>query len=320
MKNVVVLLFSIVFCFSGCSGEMAGNSMDSKFKGQFDSVEEFLKFYGLEFEGVEHEFVAFESSEFELAGHIFWPKEYKATVFIVHGYLCHSGLLKNIIGYLTGEGYAVACFDLQGHGLSSGEATAIDDFGQYGEALRGFVDAVRDKVKPPYHVIGHSTGASAVIDCLLEGKGDDFEKVVLVSPLIRSVLWKISEVLHEPYSRFSQKIIRVFRNSSHDKEYLAFARNEDRLAAREVSLRWTKALFEWNDKIAELAPCSTKIKVIQGTEDRIVAWRYNMEFIKEKFVNADIVLIKDGRHELFNESEDLRQQVFSQVSNYLVDK
>ena len=86
MKNVAIVFLCIGFCLSGCGGKMAENKMSSRFNGQFDSIEEFLKFYGLEFEGVEHEFIAFESGEFKLAGHIFVPKEYKATVLVVHGY------------------------------------------------------------------------------------------------------------------------------------------------------------------------------------------------------------------------------------------
>src|SRR4030043_464172 len=97
----------------------------------FDSIESYLEFYGLKIAVARHEFVPFESGGFELAGHIFRPKEYKATVFILHGYLNHCGLLSKLIKYLVEAGFAVAVYDLPGHGLSSGEPTAIDDFSQY---------------------------------------------------------------------------------------------------------------------------------------------------------------------------------------------
>ncbi len=290
-----------------------------KNNNHFDSVEGFLGFYGLEFEGVEHEFAAFKSGGFELAGHIFKPAEYKAVVFILHGFLDHTGSLKNIIEYLTGMRFAVACFDLPGHGLSSGEPTAIDDFGQYSDALCDFVKAVKPKLKAPYHMIGHSTGASAVIDYLLEKKGDDFDKVILVAPLIKSVLWKTSNICSGFYRLFGSKMPRVFRNSSHDKNYLTFVKNKDPLQAKQISVSWVKALYEWNKKIAALSPCSKEMKVIQGTEDTTVVWRFNMEFIKEKFPKADIALIKHGRHELFNESEGIQKDVFFQTNDYFKD-
>lgn len=290
-----------------------------KNSSHFDSVEKFLKFYGLEFESVEHEFIPFESGGFELAGHIFKPAEYKATVFILHGFLDHTGSLKNIIEYLTGMRFAVACFDLPGHGLSSGEPTAIDDFCKYSEALRNFVKVVKPKLKAPYHIIGHSCGGAAVIDYLLEKKGDDFDKVVLIAPLIKSVLWRTSNICSGFYGLFGSKMPRVFRNNSHDRDYLEFVKNVDPLQARLISVSWTKALIEWNKKIAGLVPCSKEIKVIQGTKDTTVAWRYNMGFIKEKFPKADIALIKHGRHELFNESKGIQKDVFFQTNDYFKD-
>ena len=57
------------------------------------AVMEYFHFYGLDLanEVIEHRFGTFKSGEFTLCGHIFRPKEYKATVIILHGYLNHSG-------------------------------------------------------------------------------------------------------------------------------------------------------------------------------------------------------------------------------------
>ena len=82
-------------------------------------------------------------------------------------------------------------------------------------------------------------------------------------------------------------------------------------------MRWVKALHKWNKKIAELSPAKKMVKIIQGSKDATVDWKYNLDFIGKKFSEIDLSLIEDGRHELFNETEDIRNTVFSQITNYL---
>jgi hypothetical protein len=60
----------------------------------------------------------------------------KATVIIVHGYLDHSGLYGRLIRWSLEQNYNVICFDLPGHGLSSGEPANIDSFATYTHIFR----------------------------------------------------------------------------------------------------------------------------------------------------------------------------------------
>ena len=128
----------------------------------------YFRHYGLDLidRNTEHLFGSFQNGSFTLAGHIFRPKEYKATVVILHGYLNHCGLLSKLIKYLIETGYAVAVCDLPGHGLSWGEPTAIDDFSQYSQALDDFMKIIKPQMHGPYHLIGHSTGAAIIMDYL----------------------------------------------------------------------------------------------------------------------------------------------------------
>jgi alpha-beta hydrolase superfamily lysophospholipase len=283
------------------------------------SAIEYFKYYGLDLadEITEHFFGSFTSGGFTLAAHIFKPVEYKAVIVILHGYLNHCGLLSKLIKFLLEAGFAVAVYDLPGHGLSSGQPTAIDDFLQYSDSLNDFINTVKSHLHGPYHAIGHSTSAAIVMDYLFSGRSDNFDKIIFVAPLVRSELWFLSKLGCKIYRPFAKNIFRFFRNVSSDKDFLKFVRYKDPLQAKKIPLNWVNAMFKWNQKMADTQIINRPIRVIQGTNDNIVSWKYNLKFIQSKFSNAEIKLIEKGRHELFNESADIRKEVFSQISSYL---
>jgi lysophospholipase len=288
--------------------------------GYLPSSIEYFKYYGLDLpdDKAEHLFGTFQSGSFTLAGHFFKPEEYKATVVILHGYLNHVGLLSKIIKYLTEAGFAVAAFDLPGHGLSSGGPTAIDNFSQYSDSLSDFLNIVRQKLNSPYHIIGHSTGAAVIMDYLLQGTNEDcFDKVILSAPLERSNWWILSKIGFSICRLFCYNLPRVFRNVSSDKDFLRFVKYKDPLQARKISLNWVNAMFKWDEKITGAKTSQRPILVIQGTKDNIINWKFNIKFILSKFKNSQIELIENCRHELFNESAEIRETVFSQIKDCL---
>lgn len=292
------------------------------FGGEYpDAISSYFQFYGLDFDSnnVEHIFGTFKSGEFTLVGHIYKPKKYKATVFVLHGYFDHCGQLNHLIEYLLKAGYAVAAFDLPGLGLSSGRRAAIDNFSQYSRALIDFADKVRPQLNGPYHFVGHSTGAAAVIDYLLCNNSNDtiFERVVLIAPLIHCVSWEKSKISYNEKIQFIKSVPRVFRKNSSNSEFLDFVKNKDPLQARIVPLKWVRALHKWNDKIVDLPASEKSVKIIQGTSDKTVDWRFNIKFIRGKFSNAQVSLIENANHELFNESDSIRKDVFLQIISYL---
>ena len=135
---------------------------------------------------------------------------------------------------------------------------------------------------------------------------------------MRSELWFLSKLGYTIYRPFAKNIFRLFRNVSSDKDFLRFVKYQDPLQAKKVSLNWVSALFKWNDGIANTKNINRLVAVIQGANDNIVSWKYNLKFIQSKFGDAQIKLIEKGRHELFNESAELRSEVFRQIENYLI--
>jgi alpha-beta hydrolase superfamily lysophospholipase len=283
----------------------------------FKSFEEYSEFYALNFEGVEHKYFEFESNGFDLAGQFFIPKDYKATLILIHGFMGHCGVYGKFFKFMLDSHYAIATFDFPGHGLSTGEQTVIDDFSQYSQAIDDFLKIVKQQLNGPYHIIAHSMGGAIVMDYLLFKNGNSFDKIILAAPLVRCTMWNLSKIGFAIYSPFIKNIFRVFRNISSDKEYVIFMKYRDPLQSKIISMKWVKAMFTWEKK-ANKAPVFEKpILVIQGTKDTTVAWKHNLPFIQKKFKRAEIEIIDNAQHEFFNEAKPIRDEAFSMIRDYL---
>ena len=97
---------------------------------------------------------------------------------------------------------------------------------------------------------------------------------------------------------------------------MEFSRN-DPLKEKRVPTKWFGGLVEWNKRILDTNPSTLPVLVIQGTVDTTVDWKYNMEFIREKFPQAEILLIEAGGHHLINEILPMRTEVIQIIAEYI---
>jgi len=276
----------------------------------------YFKAYGLDVPDVTHRFGTFDAGGYRLAAHVFVPEQARGTVIGVHGYYDHAGVWKHVIRRLVADGYAVAFYDQPGHGLSSGARASIGSFDEYLAVLQSFMAICREHLEGPYHVVAHSTGASVVMDYLLNVERPAVDRVVLISPLIRSVAWGISGFGQKLMGKRVDSVPRKFRKNSSDEAFLAFVK-ADPLHARRVPTTWVSAHRDWVDKIVKDSPTAKPVKIIQGTKDTTVSWKFNVRVIRDKFPNAEISLVEEGGHQLINEVEPLRKQALDLMSAWL---
>jgi alpha-beta hydrolase superfamily lysophospholipase len=79
-----------------------------------------------------------------------------------------------------------------------------------------------------------------------------------------------------------------------------------------------RALIEWNEKVVESYPPSqTPLLIIQGTEDTVVEWRYNIPFLQRKLPQSQVSYLEGAQHDLLWEAPPIRQKVFDQILNFL---
>jgi alpha-beta hydrolase superfamily lysophospholipase len=275
--------------------------------------------YGFNAPGYEHTFGTFQSGDFTLAAHTYRPDSPRGTVILMHGFFDHTGTIAQTIHHLLEQGFAVAAYDMPGHGLSSGRAAHIEDFADYERSLEDFLSLCQEHMPPPFHALAHSTGAAILVTRLLtHPEKKEFQKIVLVSPLVRSAYWHLSGISANFFDIFMQDVPRVFRDNTSDENFLKAVRS-DPLQAHQTSFEWMDALIDWNKRIASYAPSQQPILIIQGDEDSVVDWDYNLEFLGERFPNASIEMIDNGRHQLLGEAPRLREQVYHLIDQWLED-
>lgn len=284
---------------------------------------QYLKFYSLSNRDIKNCFGKFKSNEFDIFAQIFIPENYKATAIVIHGYLDHSGNLNHLINKLIERKYAVALFDLPGHGLSSGKRTDIKEFTQYVSVFQDFYSIIKMNLKGDIHLIGHSTGCSIIFDHLHHNRHESLNsgKVVFVAPLVRSYKYNLSKFGFSIAKFVVSGFDRDFsKGPSNDPDYCRFIELEDPLQGRRVQTDWLKAMFSWNNRVKSFKRINTSVLIYQGEMDKVVDYKYNINFFKEKISDIDVIYFERGKHHLLNEISDIKEKIISGILTYLDGK
>lgn len=241
----------------------------------------------------------------------------KGQILLLHGYVLHSLCQASFISHLVAEGWEVISIDWPGHGISSGKRADIDDFSDYSEVLSSVMDSIDRNDKAPLHLIAHSTGCAAWIDRMLCGLPDPFDKVILISPLLRNAAWHASVTGVRLAKTMGWSLVpRIFRKSSRDTDYLKLVR-QDPLAPWVLPIQWSQSLIQWQKKLQSTAQFQRSITVFQGTHDTVVDWKHGLRTIRRIFPRASIIRCKGQRHDLLNEKHPVRKQVFEAIDRVL---
>jgi len=271
---------------------------------------------------ITHGFGRIDAAGFRIATHYWLPDNPRGTLAIVHGYYDHVGIYNHVIRFALQHNLAVLAFDLPGHGLSSGERASIDSFNQYGDVLAEVIKQSYHLMPQPLYALGQSTGAAVILNYLWRTADDNainnvFSKVVLCAPLILPRGWRAGRFIFAIARYFLKQLKRGKARSSHDSNFNNFIMQQDCLQTKHLQLQWIGAMKAWDKQFRAYKPLQQPLLIIQGTGDMTVDWHYNLPTIQSKLPNAKIILIADAGHQLVNESEQYRTQVFAAVTSHL---
>lgn len=338
---LVFLFFTVMFFQTVCfaSGEslsrQTGAQHTIRFENNIDQVKKemkplnflqdplhspseisYFRYYDFDFKETRHFWGTFNSGDKKIAAHIFMPADPKGSVFLLHGFFDHTGIMKNLIRYCLDRQFAVAVYDLPGHGFSSGERLLIKDFSEYVSVLEDFLKICRPHLPGPFHLTCHSTGCAIAFEYINSTDNIVFEKVIFIAPLIHFTSWKITKVGYFFAKPFVKSLPRKFRKNSSDSTFLKKYRN-DPLRTKRFPLKWLNAIYKWDKRIKDYKPVSKPVFVIQGTGDKVVDWKYNIEFLEKKLSKMEVKWIQNARHQLLNENESVKSEVLGIITEYL---
>ncbi|MDX5474445.1 MAG: alpha/beta hydrolase [Bacillaceae bacterium] len=281
----------------------------------FKRKEEYLNYYRLDKHITNYSFEFMEHLNERYFVQKFSVEDSKGTCILIHGYLEHSACFAPLITFLLENKMNVVTYDLHGHGLSSGRRGDIEDFRQYVAFLNQLLET--NKKENNLYLFGYSTGAAIVMEYLLSVNIVPIKKVILINPFIKPSLWRVTEPLVTISHKYISKIKRNFTKNTSDVNYLRFVRN-DPLQLTHIPLNWLHAAKVWHEKLSfNRQKSSQDILVIQGMKDQTVDWRYNLPFIVNIFPKSDIILMDNGKHQLINEEENMKENVFYLIKQVL---
>lgn len=284
----------------------------------------YLGFYRLDFAaqypGLVHAMGRVTAAGFRIATHYWLPPRARGTLLVVHGYYDHVGIYDKVIAFALAQGLAVIAFDLPGHGLSSGERAAIDSFDQYGDVLESILLRAQSRLPSPWFALGQSTGGSVLLNHLWRYEARRPQPLLgptaLCAPLILPRGWTRGRWLYMLIHRFVRQLPRGPSRSSHDENFIRFLDEEDCLQSRHLSVRWVGAMKNWDAQFQQWQPLEKSLLILQGTDDQTVAWRYNLNQLERKLPRATVKFIEGAGHQLVNERDDFREQVFVTLRDY----
>lgn len=269
----------------------------------------FLSYYGIDLrdQPCRQRLGFIVAAGYQIAVHQFTPPQPQGTAVLVHGYHDHHALYGGLIRYLVGRGLKLICFDLPGHGLSSGTRGSIGDFNHYQQVLKQVLQSQVGGGDGPLHLVGQSTGAAIINHYLLLNQPVLEGQVIQLAPLVRPAQWLWIRAAHWLLSPFVRAVPRKFTANSHDQRFLDFLKHRDPLQCLTTEIEWVSAFTQWLEFFMTLPSTEAYAPlIIQGGEDGTVDWTFNLKVLEQKFPRARVLVVPEGRHHLANESESIR--------------
>lgn len=234
--------------------------------------------------------------------------EPRAVVLLVHGLGEHSGRYQHVAGFFTHCDYAVASFDLRGHGRSGGirgDGVSFDRIGQDIEEMESEVQ--RRFPGLPHFIYGHSLGGAlalyygfrcrpAAAGFIVSAPGLATAKPVPASTLI------VGRIL-------SRLIPTMQMNNGLDRSGLSRdpaivdRYNADPLVHPKISARFGIDLIEKGKWMLAQSAFPHPLLLLQGSADRLIDAEANRRFGQRLQGDVTLKVFAGFYHELHNERE-----------------
>jgi len=236
----------------------------------------------------------------------------KALIALVHGLGEHTGRYIHVGKAMAAAGYALAGFDLRGHGESGGARGHSSSLSAYMQDIRQFLDLMAQRhAELPRFLYGHSLGGLLSLSYAIQ-YGADLNGVMVTGAALRSSLQEQKAKL------MMAKLLGTFMPTMTIQSGLdptTISRDQgvvnayvsDKLVHYSTSLGFGKAALSAIDLcFARAGEFTTPLLIMHGTADKLTYPSGSEDFARlASEHNKDVTLkLWDGLyHELHNEPE-----------------
>ncbi len=244
----------------------------------------------------------------------------RGIVAIVHGLGGHSDIFGNLVTFLSDHRLAVYSFDLRGHGRSPGQRGYINNWSEFREDLRAFLQLITTKEdRLPLFLLGQSLGGTIALDYALHYPSQ-LQGLILLSPALKVSVSPIKSLLGRIFSRF---VPRFTLDTGFD--LAAGSRDPQVVAAyAQDSLRHTKGTARlatqfWQTVTwieVNAATLEVPLLILHGGADRVTMPESSrLLFETINFTDKEIREYPESYHELHNDLN--HQEVLTDITNWL---
>ncbi len=267
------------------------------------------------------------------------------TVVISHGFTDALEKYNEMIYYFTQSGYSTYIVQHRGHGLSmrytnDASLVYIDDFNTYVEDFDSFISSiVAPTSQSDNHILfAHSMGGCIGAMYLAEHPGF-FDRAILTSPMFQINTGKVpafaAKTLASAASLTKHKYTYVMGNTAYDYErdfessnYLSESRYHYIYDITDANVYYhtNAASYGWLNAAMNAADYITKKSIASKITIPILLFQAENDAIVKpygqyKFVNnsgsTSMVLVKDGKHDLFSSHNEALQLYLNKVFNFI---
>ncbi len=243
------------------------------------------------------------------------------SVLLVHGLAEHAGRYQHVADLLCGSGLRVRAFDLRGHGASGGARMVADHPDIYLEDLAEVYDAALHGWNELPILLGHSMGG-LIAARFATARVRPVRALVLSSPALALRLAQPMLALHRVLLTLAPRL-RVpnpidARHLSHDPAVVA-AYRADPLVQTTITASVLESFIRGMAQAqADAARLEAPMLMLVGGADRVVDPAGSRSFFDNAPADLrDEVWYPHGYHEIFNEAQPLRGEVFAALSDWL---
>ena len=264
----------------------------------------------------------------------FWPRGDKGTVLVLPGRTEFIEKYGRTAREFTQRGYAMACIDWRGKGLSdrlvpNRQIGHVEHFRDYQSDLQALLKAAaKAKLPRPYFLCAHSMGGTIALRALHENL--DVVKSVFSAPMWGLLIDPLWRPLVQAVAAGSRTVGlgQEFAPGTGPKNYIASHEFEDNsltssrdgwdymcrlinehpgLEIGGPSIQWLYAALTETRELMSMTPPLLDLLCLVGSDEKVVDKKDMAEYM-ERWPNGQLSIVTCARHEIFMESPEIRKR------------